>query len=176
MGAIPAEIGAGVTFRETVCLPVYPAPDWSVTLIMRGPSQIDLAATGQEENHELHAQASTTKDWKPGHYRYELRASDGADVITVEAGEVRIAPDLSAQAEGYDGRDHVRRVLDAIEAVIENRATIDQQSYQINNRSLQRTPLSELLKLRNLYRAELAGKKAASKGRRFGRAIKVRMT
>jgi hypothetical protein len=45
---------------------------------------------------------------------------------------------LAAQVDGYDGRDHVRRVLDAIEAVIENRATIDQQHYQINNRSLTR--------------------------------------
>ncbi|MBY6056770.1 hypothetical protein [Leisingera daeponensis] len=176
MGAIPAEIGAGVTFRQTVCLPVHPAPDWSVTLIMRGASQIDLAGNGQAENHELHALASATKDWLPGHYRYELRASSGGDVVAVETGEVRIAPDLSAQAAGYDGRDHVRKVLDAIEAVIENRATIDQQSYQINNRSLQRTPLGELMKLRDRYRAELAAKKAARNGRRFGRTIKVRMT
>ncbi|KIC15007.1 hypothetical protein [Leisingera sp. ANG-Vp] len=175
MGAIPAEIGAGVTFRQTVSLPVYPAPEWSVSLIMRGPSQIDLAGTGEEENHALHALASATADWKPGHYRYELRASKGADVITVEAGEVRVAPNLSAQVAGYDGRGHVQRVLDAIEAVIENRATIDQQSYQINNRSLQRTPLGELMKLRDRYRAELASKKAARKGRRLGRMIKVRM-
>jgi hypothetical protein len=96
-------------------------------------------------------------------------------VITVEAGEVRIAPDLSAQGAGVDSRDHVRKVLDAIEAVIENRASIDQQSYQINNRSLQRTPLNELLKLRSRYRAELAAKNASRKRRGMGRTIKVRM-
>lgn len=175
MGALPAEIGAGVTFRASVCLPVYPATEWGLSLIMRGASQIDLVANSDGENHSLHAAARETAGWLPGHYRYELRVSDGSDVITVEAGEVRIAPDLSAQGAGVDSRDHVRKVLDAIEAVIENRASIDQQSYQINNRSLQRTPLSELLKLRSRYRAELAAKSASRKRRSMGRTIKVRM-
>ncbi|WHP66894.1 hypothetical protein [Phaeobacter inhibens] len=147
-----------------------------MTLIMRGPGLIDLAASGQDENHLLHALASTTANWKPGHYRYELRVSDGDDVLAAATGEVRIAPDLSSQTAGVDSRDHVRKVLDAIEAVIENRASIDQQSYQINNRSLQRTPLGDLLKLRARYRAELSAKKAARKGRGFGRTIKVRMS
>jgi len=57
--------------------------------------------------------------------------------------------------------------------VIENRATIDQQSYQINNRSLQRTPLAELMKLRAKYRAELSQKKRARSGRGLGPKYKV---
>ncbi|MCD9147811.1 hypothetical protein [Pseudophaeobacter flagellatus] len=173
MSAIPGEIGAGVTFRATVFLPVYPAPEWSVDLILRGPGQIDLASTDDGDNHLFHAAASVTKDWAPGHYRFELRASDGVDVVTVETGETRIAPDLAALGQGFDGRDHVRKVLDAVEAVIENRATIDQQSYQINNRSLQRTPLDELMKLRAKYRAELSQKKRARRGGGLGPRYKV---
>ncbi|WP_415221962.1 hypothetical protein [Pseudophaeobacter arcticus] len=173
MSAIPGEIGAGVTFRATVSLPVYPAPEWSVDLILRGPGQIDLASTADGDNHAFHAAAAATKDWPPGHYRYELRASDGVDVVTVETGETRIAPDLAAIDQSHDGRDHVRKVLDAVEAVIENRATIDQQSYQINNRSLQRTPLAELMTLRAKYRAELSQKKRARSGRGLGPKYKV---
>lgn len=174
MSAIPGEIGAGVTFRATVSLPVYPAPDWSVDLILRGPGQIDLASTADGDNHAFHAAAAATKDWVPGHYRFELRASDGVDVVTVETGETRIAPDLAAIGQSHDGRDHVRKVLDAVEAVIENRATIDQQSYQINNRSLQRTPMNELLRLRDRYRAELRQQKRGGKRGGLGPQIKVR--
>ena len=50
--------------------------------------------------------------------------------------------------------EHVRRVIDAIEAVIERRATKDQKSYSIDGRSLERTPIDELLLLRDRYRAE----------------------
>ena len=174
MSTIPGEIGAGVTFTVIACLPVYPAPDWSIDLILRGPSQIDIGSVSNVENHELRAAASVTKDWKPGRYRYEIRASNGDDVVTVESGEVKISPDLSAQVAGFDGRDHVRRVLDAVEAVIENRATIDQQHYQINNRSLTRTPMADLLKLRAKYRDELAGQKRAHRGGGLGPQYKVR--
>ena len=61
---------------------------------MRGASQIDLAADSDGENHNLHAAASETAGWLPGHYRYELRVADGSDVVTVESGELRIAPDF----------------------------------------------------------------------------------
>ncbi len=174
MSTLPGEIGAGVSFKVIACLPVYPAPEWSIDLILRGPGQIDIGSVSNGENHELRVGASVTKDWTPGRYRFEIRASSGDDVVTVETGEVLIAPDLAAQVDGYDGRDHVRRVLDAIEAVIENRATIDQQHYQINNRSLTRTPLADLLKLRDKYRAELAGQKRARRSGGLGRRYKVR--
>lgn len=176
MSAIPGEIGAGVTFRVTVSFPVYPAPEWSVDLILRGPGQIDLASVADGENHAFHAPASATKNWVPGHYRFELRVSDGVDVVTVETGETRIAPDLASQAVGFDGRDHVRKVLDAVEAVIENRATIDQQSYQINNRSLQRTPMNELLRLRDRYKAELRRQRQGGRSGGLGPQIKVRFS
>jgi hypothetical protein len=179
VSTIPREVGAGVTFRAIACLPAYPAPEWAVSLILRGPGQIDLAASAGDsdsdgDNHEFHATAATTTGWAPGRYQYAIRASADGDVVTVEAGEVTIAPDLASQGAGFDGRDHVRRVLDAVEAVIENRASIDQQSYQINNRSLQRTPLTELLQLRATYRNQLAQQKRARKGGGLGPRYKVR--
>lgn len=175
MGDIPNEIGAGLTFRAVVEQPHYPAPEWGLTLFLRGPGAIDLGSIATGSAHLFEAAATVTKEWAPGRYAYVIRATDGSDVRQIAQGEVVIGQDIAAQAQGFDGRDHVRKVLDAIEAVIENRATIDQQSYTINNRSLQRTPLSELLKLRHKYRAELAAKKTRRCGG-FGRMIKVRLT
>ena len=55
----------------------------------------------------------------------------------------------------------VQRTLEAIEAVIEKRASIDQERYKINNRELWRTPIPELLVMRDRYRSELRRLKAA---------------
>ena len=49
---------------------------------------------------------------------------------------------------------HAKIVLDAIEAVIENRATMDQSSMSIAGRSLSRLSIDELLTFRARYRAE----------------------
>ena len=77
-------------------------------------------------------------------------------------------PDIAQLAAGHDARSHVQRVLDAIEAVLEKRATLDQEQYRINNRELRRTPIADLLKLRDRYRMELQRAKAARNGTLFG--------
>ena len=53
------------------------------------------------------------------------------------------------------GDSHAQTVLDAIEAVIENRASLDQQSYTIAGRRLDRMPIADLLMLRDRYKAEV---------------------
>ena len=55
-----------------------------------------------------------------------------------------------------DTRSHAKKVLDAINAVIEGTATEEQESYQIKDRSLKRRSVSELLELRSFYKAEYA--------------------
>jgi hypothetical protein len=45
-------------------------------------------------------------------------------------------------------------MLEAINALLEGRATKDQQSYRIGDRELTRIPVPELLKLRDYYKAE----------------------
>jgi hypothetical protein len=58
------------------------------------------------------------------------------------------------QAANLDDRSHARKVLDAIEAVIENRATLDQQEYTIGSRHLKRMTVAELIEFRDKYRGE----------------------
>lgn len=165
-----------MTFASPVVLPAYPAGDgWALTLIMRGPAAIDLVATADGDTHILSAAATTTAAWAPGPYQVALRVTDGTQVVEVDEGLVRIVADLAGIAAGHDGRGHVRRVLDAIEAVIEGRATKDQESYKINNRELVRTPISELLKMRQTYRDEARRERAAARGQSLlGRRVLAR--
>jgi hypothetical protein len=53
-----------------------------------------------------------------------------------------------------DLRTHAKKVLDSIQAVIENRATVDQSSFTIAGRSLSRMTIEELFMVRDRYRAE----------------------
>lgn len=172
MAIIPDLITAGVTLRIEVSLAEYPAPDWSLDLRMVGIAALDVSSEAMGTGHVLAADPVTTAAWESGRYAYQLRATDGTDVVQIERGELVIAQDLDQAAAGFDGRSHARRVLDAIEAVIEDRATKDQQSYTINNRSLSRTPLADLLKLRAKYRAEVQAETASGAG--YGRMVKVR--
>lgn len=172
---LPDEIRAGVTFIANVTLTAYPASTWTMTLIMRGPEAIDLSAVADGNTHVLRADAATTAAWQPGTYQVSLRVSDGTDVIEADTGSVVIMPDLAGVGAGHDGRSHIQKVLEAIEAVIEGRATRDQESYKINNRELVRTPIEQLLKLRQTYREEARRERAAERGQSLlGRRVLVR--
>lgn len=178
MDLIPAKIPAGVTVEIPVTLTAYPAPAWQLALALRGPGVIDLQSAPDGATHIFSETATVTADWVPGAYWWQLRATDGTDVVEVGTGQTTIAADLSKITEPHDGRSHAEKVLSAIEAVIEGRASVDQQAYTIQGRSLQRTPLADLLTLRAKYRAEVrAEQQAARRGQSLiGRAIKVRFT
>lgn len=174
-GILPDEITAGVTLDHAVTLIAYPAPEWGLKLIMRGHHPIDLIATPDDTQHRLAASAAVTATWEPGVYWFSLRATRGAEVVEVDEGQIRVRANLAAINNNYDGRSHVERVLASIEAVIEGRATKDQERYTINNRELWRTPIADLLLLRTKYRDELRRLQAAARGQSLlGRQVKVR--
>lgn len=169
----PTKIQAGLTFSATVEAADNPAPDWSLTAALRGPDVIDLAANGDGVSHEFTAPAADSAIWSPGRYAVSIRATDGTSVIEIEAGFLDIVADIVALEAGHDSRNHAERVLEAIEAVIENRATKDQQGYSIGGRSLQRTPIADLLTLRDKYRREVNRSKSG-RARLLGRTVKAR--
>lgn len=175
MHILPEHITAGVTLDFAVTLTANPAPDWSLEILLRGPQAIDLVGAADDTQHRFTVAASVTATWAAGDYWFSVRASQGTEVQLIDEGQITIRPDLAQIAGAYDGRSHVEKVLTAIEAVIEGRATIDQQSYQINNRSLARTPIADLLLLRTKYRDELRRANMAAKGQSLlGRKVNVR--
>ena len=176
MQILPQSIPAGLTFDRTLTLTAYQAGVWSLSVALRGPSVIDINGTAVGNQHRLKVAASDTAAWTPGRYWYSVRATspDTGDVVEVEAGEVTITPDVAEATAGYDGTSHAQRVLDSIEAVLEKRATQDQQRYKINNRELWRTPIAELLMLRDRYRAQVRMSRLAKTGNLFGNAVRVR--
>ena len=119
-----------------------------------------------------------SKDYKAGHYGFSLRAvnSDTGEVEELESGVLEIKADLASISENADFRSHAQKTLTALEAVIEGRASLDQERYRINNRELYRTPMETLIRLRNQYRAEVAREQAKASGKSlFGRVVRVKL-
>lgn len=56
-------------------------------------------------------------------------------------------------------KTHAEKTLEAINAVIEKRATHDQQSYTVNGLSITRMNIEELLKFQKVYEIKVAREK-----------------
>lgn len=174
---IPVQIAAGLSFQALVDSVPHPAPAWTCTLHLRGPSQIDLTAAPDGTAHKFTASPATTAAWEPGTYWWAIRVTDGVDVVEIERGDITVLPDLAAVNTPYDGRSENELALAAIDAVLAKRATLDQQRYVINNRELWRTPVAELLKLRAFYNTRVRRERARRcGGSTLGRNIPVRFS
>lgn len=175
MFAIQKEITAGTSLDIRATLPAYPPPDWTLRLLLRGPTPLDLQAEPDGVQHKISVPGSQTTLWPAGTYWYTARISDGFTVYDLKSGAILVRDDPDNISGLFDGRGHVIKVLEAVEAVIEGRATIDQSKYKINNRELERTPIPDLLRLRDTYRAELKRARLAERGQSLlGRQVLVR--
>lgn len=173
---IPLEITAGLSFSATISEADYPAPEWDLTFYLRGPETANISAVDDGTSHVITASAATTGSWPAGQYWYTIRVTDGTDVFEIEKGTLQVLADLaSVSVDGYDGRTQAEIALESINAVIANRATVDQERYRINNRELYRMSVSELLKLRSFY-ASLVRKERGLNSGGFGRSIPVRFS
>lgn len=89
-----------------------------------------------------------------GLYQYAITFQNVVGRFLQDSGRVEVLPDPT-QAPDRELTTHAERTLAAIEAVLENRASKDQQSYSIAGRSITRIPITELLELRKQYKAEV---------------------
>ncbi len=155
----PETLRAGDTWKwRREDLADYPAPTWTLTYRFKSPSSgFEITAAADGTYFDITVAASATAAYPAGEYDYIGRVSSGTEKYTVATGRLTVTPDLAQNeaANPFDTRSHARKVLEAIEAVIEKRATQDQEAYTINGRSLQRTPVAELLALRDRYRLEV---------------------
>jgi len=177
---LPTAIRAGDTLLLSISLSDYPASDsWTLTYTFRKPngSDISFASTADGDDHAITVAYGTTQTWEPGTYSGEARVDDGSQRFTVWSGFIEVLPDLSIQDPNYDARSHARKMLDAIEAVLENRATKAILSTTIAGQSISRYSPEQLLSLRSFYRSEVDAEEAqaaADAGKSTGRNILVR--
>lgn len=157
----PFEVTAGdlVEWRRED-LDDYPATTWTLTYALRSTSsKIDITASASGSYFYVSVAAATSAAWHPGAYQWQAYVTNGSERHVVDSGRLVVNENLAALAR-FDDRTHARKVLDAIQAVIEKRATLDQQSITIAGRQLDRTPLPDLLALHSRYSNMVAGEVA----------------
>jgi hypothetical protein len=178
----PSTITAGDTLTWSRSLPDYPATSgWALNyslLSLAGSTQIGSAADGADHLIKVLPEVSST--YVPGTYNWQAWVTDGVDRIQISRGTIEILPDYAATGTGaLDTRSHVKKVLDAIEAVIEGRAGKGDQELTIDGTRLVKMTAAELLDLRFRYKAEYKlelQKVRIAQGKNSGRKIVTRFT
>ena len=119
-----------------------------------GTKKFSLTAVEADDTYYIESASSTTTGYAVGDYVWEayITKTSSSNRIMVDSGRTSITENLANT--NADLRSHAKKVLDALEAVIENRATMDQSSMSIAGRSLSRMSVDELLTFRNRYKAE----------------------
>lgn len=169
LGRVPGCVTAGDSYpiRLSELSASYPVASYrlqiAMTLGTANPVLVDLANSAG-----VHGGTLSFASAAPGAWRYAIKATRLTDglVQTVATGTIQVNPDPAR----HDVRSHAERVLEAIEALIEGRATTDVQSYSIAGRSLTRMTPAELVTWRSHYRQDVAMERAAGKpgaGRRI---------
>ena len=137
----------------------YPATSYSLSYKARlensGSTVISISASADGTNYLVSIAGATTGAYTVGLYHYDayITKTSTSERIRVDYGRFEVIPDLSSSTA--DPRTHAKIVLDAIESVIEGRASQDQMSYSIAGRSLSRMSVDDLLTFRNRYKAEV---------------------
>lgn len=118
--------------------------DSTLTYILRNKeNRIEITATSTNKDYEITVESTATAKWQPGIYYWSavVNHTTGANERKweIDRGTLNVLESFSdAAVIEYDGRSHVKKVLDALEAAIEGRAdkgTLDWISYSIAGRS-----------------------------------------
>ena len=108
------------------------------------------------------AETTSGAGYVAGDYKWQVVAIKTTTRYTIAEGWITLLDNISGRTALYDNRSHAKKVLDAIEAVIEGRASQDQMSYSIAGRQLSRTPIPDLMRLRAMYKSEYDGEVATA--------------
>lgn len=182
----PTRFTAGETLEWTKALAEFSAADgWQLDYYFRsnGGGGFDVTASADGSSWRAVVAAATTQPLAAGDVSWQAWVSKAGAKYLVDEGTARVLASLAAVTapSAVDTRSRAKRILDAIDAMIEGKATLDQQEYTIDtgagSRSLKRIPIPDLIALRETY-ARLYNRELRKEGRRRGGPVfkKIRAT
>lgn len=181
-------IVAGDTLEFATSVPDYPATAWTLTHVLRGRAAsaaldaLTLTAAANGTDYLTTVTAATTAGWAAGDYTIVAQVTAGLarhtlDAVALSNGTLRsnIITILANPSDGdaFDDRSHAQRTLDALEAMIEGRASKAQERYTIRDREVWMLAPSELIKWRSYYRSIVAKEQSPGGLRKYVRLLRV---
>jgi hypothetical protein len=149
----PDSFRVGDTVPWTRTLTDYPASAWTLTYAFAGPSTFTVVATASGDDFAVTITSAVSSAYRPGRYAWQSYASAGAARYLVASGSCEILPDLSLYTTPHDSRSWARRVLEALQATIEGRASRDQTSIMVDGLQIGRMTPTDLLKMWGKFNA-----------------------
>ncbi len=160
-----------------------PEDSWVLTYaLINSSGKEEITATDNSDSYHLvDVLPDDSGVWASGEYRWNAYVTKSTERYLVDDGLITINPNFS-KLDTYDSRSHVKKVLDALDALIEGKASKDQLTYSIStpggaSRSLTRLNLSEAIQARRtyygMYKRELARERVRN-GKSAGNKVKVR--
>jgi len=154
----------------------YPASDYTLSYIFFNEqtpaTRISITASADGSDHLI--EDTNTSEYTAGEYRWQSFLTNDVDErMAYQSGKITIKADPATTTA--DQRSHNKKCLDAIEAVLLGRASQDVLSYTINGRQLQKTPIADLIKMRDYYTDKVAQEDSemdADNGRDDGNLIR----
>lgn len=174
----PLELSAGDTWQWRRELADYPAGVWSLSYVFTNATHaFSINATADGLSHAIAVPKAITAPFFAGDYTWAAFVNTATERHQVATGNLKLCPDLSIVAP-RDGRSFARRLLDAVEAALENRASTDQLDVieaTFRERGVKRSQ-GTLLALRTQLSSEVRREENAAAGKsrnrllvRFGR-------
>lgn len=161
----PTQLRAGDTWSWSRSFSDYPAGTWTLAYsLLNSSGKISITAAADGTDYLVTVAASSTANYTAGTYSGVARVTSGAESYTVWQGSIEVLPNLAA-APSFDDRTHARKMLEAIEAALESRASssqVDLIQSAIGDRQVMRKP-ELLIKLRDTYKLEVASEEAAAR-------------
>ncbi len=160
--AEPRKITAGNSYSWTVSSSDYPASDgWVVSYSLSNTNeQFDITSVANGDDHDATILSASSQKYVAGVYDLVGFAVLSGERKIFYSQPCEIKPDPASM---NDHRSYAKRIVDAIEATIEGKASADAQSLAINGKTLTRYPIADLLVFRDRFKREVATEDAARK-------------
>ena len=176
---VPEEFTAGDTVKWAKSFSDYPFSDgWIITYYFANATE-DFEIAGAEyqtNDHLFNLIRSLTTGKTAGQFNYEAYAILSGERARVDWGKIQLLADFSG-GDPVDSRSLVKKTLDALDALLLNKASRDQLDVEIVGRKIKKMSPDELLKWRSLYKSEYKSECDAdkvAKGEGSGRTVQTR--
>lgn len=153
----PDYIVSGLTAKWKIYLADYlPGDNWTLKYSLKKSSVavINISSSDNGDDcHLINLSPTVTTAYTVGNYAYQayVENSTTGEKHLIETGQIEIKTGFSDSADAFDPRTHARKVLDAIEAVIEGRATYNQSSVKVGDKELRYYSFTQLTQFREYY-------------------------
>lgn len=177
----PSVIVAGdyVQWWQKDLITDYPTASYSLRYVAKtadnGGGDIVIVATEAADGYLVQVSSAATATWIYGTYQWQqeiIRTSDSAKIV-LKQGQFVIRQPLNTTG---DARSHAQIMLSKIESVLSGKADSDVASYAVAGRSLTKMSFSDLMAVRDLYKAEVRRELAQAGVSGTSSTIKVRFT